>query len=138
MLTGFLIYDWIEKPHKQEVIKEVLSLLEKKILEPDSGEAHLTSPLFFIRFLFTDFFFPVNFFHTVLYISHTNHMIIHVSQKFVHFCVSTVNIGLCHVQNCTASRLVFVVYLELFVVTFRCSIRLASCLCAHTTTQQEA
>lgn len=40
VLTGFLIYDWIEKPHKQEVIKEVLSLLEQKILEPSSGEAH--------------------------------------------------------------------------------------------------
>jgi len=38
-----LIYDWIEKPHKQEVIKEVLSLLEQKILEPNSGEAHLTA-----------------------------------------------------------------------------------------------
>jgi len=51
-----LIYDWIEKPHKQEVIKEVLSLLEKKILEPNSGEAHLTPPLFFIGFFFAYFF----------------------------------------------------------------------------------
>ncbi|KAL0053804.1 hypothetical protein WJX82_010988 [Trebouxia sp. C0006] len=40
VLTGFLIYDWIEKPHKQEVIKEVLSLLEKKILEPNSGRSY--------------------------------------------------------------------------------------------------
>ena len=38
-VTGFLIYDWIEKPHKQEVIKEVLSLLEQKVLDPRSGTA---------------------------------------------------------------------------------------------------
>ncbi len=104
VLTGFLIYDWIEKPHKQEVIKEVLSLLEQKILEPNSGEAHLTPPLFFIGFFFTDFFSSRDFFHTVLDISDRNHMITHVSQKFVHFCVNKVNIGLCHVQRCMASR----------------------------------
>ncbi len=37
-LTGFLIYDWIEQPQKQEIIKEVLSLLEQKVLEPHSGK----------------------------------------------------------------------------------------------------
>lgn len=52
VLTGFLIYDWIEKPHKQEVIKEVLSLLEQKILEPHSGEAQLTPLFFFHRVVF--------------------------------------------------------------------------------------
>ena len=65
-------------------------------------------------------------------------MTTHVSQKLLHFCVNKVNIGLCHVQSCMASSLMFVVYLEFLVVTFRCSIKLASCLCAHTTTQQEA
>ena len=65
-------------------------------------------------------------------------MTTHVSQKLLHFCVNKVNIGLCHVQSCMASGLIFVVYLELLVVTFRCSIKLASCLCARTTTQQEA
>ncbi len=77
VLTGFLIYDWIEKPHKQEVIKEVLSLLEQKILEPNSGEAHLTPPLFshrvlFHRVLFHRFFFTG--FHHIFYtlvFSHT-------------------------------------------------------------------
>lgn len=39
-LTGFLIYDWIEQPHKQEVIKEVLSLLEQKVLDPHSGRSY--------------------------------------------------------------------------------------------------
>ena len=77
VLTGFLIYDWIEKPHKQEVIKEVLSLLEKKILEPNSGETHLTPPLFFIGFFFTYFFHPMIF---VLDISHT--------KPYDHTCVS--------------------------------------------------
>ena len=38
-MTGFLIYDWIEQPAKQEIIKEVLSLLEQKILEPHSGDS---------------------------------------------------------------------------------------------------
>ena len=69
VLTGFLIYDWIEKPHKQEVIKEVLSLLEQKILEPNSGEAHLMAPVFFHSFLFTGFspYFsrPTPFLHTI-------------------------------------------------------------------------
>ena len=40
-MTGFLIYDWIEQPKKQEIIKEVLSLLEQKVLEPHSGEYRL-------------------------------------------------------------------------------------------------
>lgn len=37
-MTGFLIYDWIEQPKKQEIIQEVLKLLEQKVLEPHSGE----------------------------------------------------------------------------------------------------
>lgn len=37
VVTGFLIYDWIEQPKKQEIIKEVLSLLEQKVLDPHSG-----------------------------------------------------------------------------------------------------
>ena len=37
-MTGFLIYDWIEQPRKQEIIQEVLKLLEQKVLEPHSGE----------------------------------------------------------------------------------------------------
>lgn len=36
-MTGFLIYDWIEQPKKQEIIQEVLKLLEQKVLEPHSG-----------------------------------------------------------------------------------------------------
>lgn len=39
-MTGFLIYDWIEQPAKQEIIKEVLSLLEQKVLEPHSGRSY--------------------------------------------------------------------------------------------------
>ena len=42
-MTGFLIYDWIEQPAKQEIIKEVLSLLEQKILEPHSGDSPVLS-----------------------------------------------------------------------------------------------
>ena len=38
IVTGFLIYDWIEQPKKQEIIKEVVSLLEQKVLVPHSGE----------------------------------------------------------------------------------------------------
>lgn len=36
-MTGFLIYDWIEQPRKQEIIQEVLKLLEQKVLQPHSG-----------------------------------------------------------------------------------------------------
>lgn len=42
-ITGFLIYDWIEQPKKQEIIQEVLKLLEQKVLEPHSG-MHLALP----------------------------------------------------------------------------------------------
>lgn len=42
-ITGFLIYDWIEQPKKQEIIQEVLKLLEQKVLEPHSG-MHLPLP----------------------------------------------------------------------------------------------
>ena len=108
VLTGFLIYDWIEKPHKQEVIKEVLSLLEQKILEPNSGEAHLTPPLclhsVFLHNLFFKQFSPLIFLTPYL-ISLTHHYLItHVSQKFAHCCVSKIILGLCHVQRCMASR----------------------------------
>ncbi len=101
MLTGFLIYDWIEKPHKQEVIKEVLSLLEQKILEPNSGAAHLAPPLFLYRVSFSKTFvtgFAPYFSH--LLFSHTPYFLItQVSQKFVHFCVSKVILS----QYCMAS-----------------------------------
>lgn len=42
ILTGFLIYDWIEQPKKQEIIKEVISLLEQKVLVPHSGQLYLS------------------------------------------------------------------------------------------------
>ncbi len=91
MLTGFLIYDWIEKPHKQEVIKEVLSLLEQKILEPNSGEAHNSHPV----------------------------LITQVSQRHVHFCVSKVTFGCVSCAFMHGFRVMFVVYLELLIVTSR-------------------
>ena len=36
-MTGFLIYDWIERPDKQAVIQEPLDLLIKKVLVPSAG-----------------------------------------------------------------------------------------------------
>lgn len=40
-VTGFLIYDWIEQHKKQDIIKEVVGLLEQKVLVPHSGEANV-------------------------------------------------------------------------------------------------
>ena len=48
VVTGFLIYDWIEQPKKQEIIKEVLSLLEQKVLDPHSGMWQITAKLCWI------------------------------------------------------------------------------------------
>lgn len=39
VVTGFLIYDWIEQPKKQDIIKEVVGLLEQKVLVPHSGKS---------------------------------------------------------------------------------------------------
>ncbi len=127
VLTGFLIYDWIEKPHKQEVIKEVLSLLEQKILEPNSGEAHLTPPLFSRR-AFT-YFFPQGFhhiFHSLFPPSHnifSDHTI--VPQVCALLCEPSRLESLLH-----GFRGMLVVYLELLVVTLRTS-KLPVCLYDH-------
>lgn len=45
-MTGFIIYDWIEQPKKQEIIQEVLKLLEQKVLEPHSGVWQCTALAF--------------------------------------------------------------------------------------------
>lgn len=38
IVKGFIIYEWIEGPHKEEVVKEVMKLLEDSVIDPYSGE----------------------------------------------------------------------------------------------------
>ena len=37
IVTSFLIYAWIEEPHKQSVIQETMDLLVQKVLVPHAG-----------------------------------------------------------------------------------------------------
>ena len=36
---SFLIYNWIELSHKQQVIQETMDLLVQKVLQPDAGRS---------------------------------------------------------------------------------------------------
>ena len=36
-VTSFIIYNWIEQPHKQEVLKETMDLLVQKVIDPYTG-----------------------------------------------------------------------------------------------------
>lgn len=38
VLSGFLIYGWIEQPEKEQVVKEVFQLMEDGVLSPHEGE----------------------------------------------------------------------------------------------------
>ena len=46
IITNFLIYAWIEQPHKQEVLQETMDLLVNKVLEPYSGDCKLHFQLY--------------------------------------------------------------------------------------------
>ncbi|KAK9865601.1 hypothetical protein WJX84_007390 [Apatococcus fuscideae] len=40
IITNFLIYAWVEQPHKQEVLQETMDLLVKKVLDPYTGKKY--------------------------------------------------------------------------------------------------